>query len=84
MYNNRIRHTVNSCCRKGLFELRSEAFVIKKNTYIYIYIYTHTHTELNPTITQSATINHLSLYDVPATCFGLYIVTVREVSYKGI
>jgi hypothetical protein len=33
---------------------------------------------------QLTTNNHLSLYDVPPTCFDLYMAILREVSNKGI
>jgi hypothetical protein len=42
------------------------------------------HAALNPKIAQSTTNNHLSLYSVLATCFGLGMAIIREVSNKEI
>jgi hypothetical protein len=39
-------------------------------------------TAFNPAITQLTTNNHLSLYKVPATCFGLSFA-IMAVSNKG-
>jgi hypothetical protein len=42
------------------------------------------YTAFNPTIAKSTKNNHLSLYDVSPTCFGLYMAILREVSNKEI
>jgi hypothetical protein len=41
------------------------------------------YTAFNPTIAKSRN-NHLSLYNVPATCSSLYMAILMEVSDKGI
>jgi len=38
----------------------------------------------NPTTAQLTTNNHLSLYNVPPTCFGLSMANIGEVSNEGI
>jgi len=40
--------------------------------------------EFNPTTAQSTMNNHLSVYNMPPTYYGLYVAILREVSKKGI
>jgi hypothetical protein len=49
-----------------------------------IYVQYADYKAFDKTIAQLTTNNHLSLYNVPATCFGLSMAIVREVSKKGI
>jgi hypothetical protein len=42
------------------------------------------YTAFNPTTAQLKTNNHLSLYNVPPTSFGLSTVNIGEVSNEGI